>query len=89
MASAHNSVFRLLNIPLLYMPYVTHPVNTEGRQSGFMIPVIGESSTKGLILGEQIYFAINRSTDLTVGAEYFSLRGWSQMATFHYRGLGE
>jgi LPS-assembly protein len=87
-ASAHNSVFHLFNIPLLYLPYVTHPVNTEERQSGFMIPVIGESSTKGLILGEQIYFAINRSTDLMVGAEYFSLRGWSQMAAFHYRGLG-
>jgi LPS-assembly protein len=87
-ASAHNSVFHLFNIPLLYMPYVTHPVNTDGRQSGFMIPVIGASSTKGFILGEQIYFAINRSTDLTVGAEYFSLRGWSQTAMFHYRGLG-
>jgi len=86
MASAHNSVFHLFNIPLLYMPYVTHPVNTEGRQSGFMIPVIGESSTKGLILGEQIYFAINRSTDLTVGTEFFSNRGWSQSAMFHYRG---
>lgn len=86
MASAHNSVFHLFNIPLLYMPYVTHPVNTEGRQSGFMIPVIGESSTKGLIMGEQIYFAINRSTDLTVGVEYFSNRGWSQSAMFHYRG---
>lgn len=86
MASAHNSVFHLFNIPLLYMPYVTHPVDTEGRQSGFMIPVIGESSTKGLILGEQIYFAINRSTDLTVGAEYFSTRGWSQSAMLHYRG---
>ena len=85
-ASAHNSVFRLLNIPLLYLPYVTHPVNTERRQSGFMIPVVGASSTKGLILGEQYYFAINRSTDLMVGAEYFSLRGWSQMATFHFRG---
>ncbi|MEO6817945.1 MAG: LPS assembly protein LptD, partial [Edaphobacter sp.] len=86
MASAHNSVFHLFNIPLLYMPYVTHPVNTEGRQSGFMIPVVGESSTKGLIMGEQIYFAINRSTDLTVGAEYFSSRGWSQSAMLHYRG---
>lgn len=87
-ASAHNSVFRLFNVPVLYMPYVTHPVNTESRQSGFMIPVIGASTTKGFILGEQIYFALNSSTDLTVGAEYFSLRGWSQSATFHYRGLG-
>ncbi|MEO6911214.1 MAG: LPS assembly protein LptD [Edaphobacter sp.] len=87
-ASAHNSIFHLFNLPLLYMPYVTHPVNTEQRQSGLMIPVIGASSTKGLILGEQIYWAINRSTDLTVGVEYFSLRGWAQMATFHSRGLG-
>lgn len=87
-ASARNSIFHLFNIPLLYLPYVTHPVNTEGRQSGIMIPVIGESSTKGLVLGEEFYLAINRSTDLTVGLQYFSLRGWSQMATFHYRGLG-
>jgi LPS-assembly protein len=87
-AKAQNSVFRLMNIPLLYLPYVTHPVDSEGRQTGFLIPTPGYSSTKGLILGEEIYWAINRSTDLTVGAEYFSLRGWSQSGTFRYRGLG-
>lgn len=87
-ATARNSVFKVINVPVVYLPYVTHPVDLEGRQSGFLIPVIGESSTKGWILGEQIYFALNRSTDLTVGAEYFSLRGWSQMATFRYHGLG-
>jgi LPS-assembly protein len=87
-ASARNSVFRLLNIPLLYLPYVTHPVEAQARQSGFLIPVISNSSTKGLVLGESIYLAINRSMDLTVGAQYFSLRGWEQSASFRYRGLG-
>ena len=53
-----------------------------------MIPTPGYSSTKGFIFGEEYYWAINRSTDLTVGAEYYSLRGWSQSATFRYRGLG-
>jgi LPS-assembly protein len=77
-----------MNIPLLYLPYVTHPVDSGGRQSGFLIPTPGYSSTKGIIFGEEYYWAINRSTDLTVGAEYFSLRGWSQSATFRYRGLG-
>lgn len=85
----HNTVFRLLNLPVLYLPYVTQPVNTGGRQSGFLIPVIGQSSTKGTILGEQIYLAINRSTDLTLGAEYFSLRGWLDQITFRNRGLGD
>ena len=88
-AKARNSVFHLMNVPVLYLPYVTHPLDSEDRQSGFLIPVFGQSSTKGLILGEQIYFVLNRSMDLTVGAEYFSMRGWSQMVTYRYRGQGD
>lgn len=87
-ATAKNSIFRVIDVPLVYLPYVTHPVNTEQRQSGFLIPVIGESSTRGLVLGEQIYVVLNRSADMTVGAEYFSKRGWETSATFRYRGLG-
>jgi len=87
-AKAQNSTFRLMNIPVLFLPYVTHPMDSEQRQTGFMIPVPGYSSTKGFTLGEEFYWAINRSTDLTVGAQYYSLRGWEQSATFRYRGLG-
>jgi LPS-assembly protein len=88
-AKAQNSVFRIMNIPLLYLPYVTQPVDAGGRQSGFLIPVPGYSSTKGFTFGEGYYWAINRSTDLTVGAQYYSLRGWEQSASFRYRGLGD
>ncbi|MBS1800339.1 MAG: LPS-assembly protein LptD [Acidobacteria bacterium] len=87
-ATARNSVFRVLDIPLVYLPYVTHPVGGDNRQSGFMVPVIGQSSTKGLVLGEQYYLVLGRSADMTAGAEYFSKRGWAQSATFRYRGLG-
>ncbi|WP_255460823.1 LPS-assembly protein LptD [Edaphobacter albus] len=87
-ATARNSVFRVINIPLVYLPYVTHPVVGEQRQTGLLIPVIGESSTRGMILGEQIYVSLGRSADMTVGVEYFSKRGWQQSATFRYRGLG-
>ena len=87
-AKAQNSTFRVMNIPVLFLPYVTHPVDPEGRQSGILIPEISNSSTKGFVLGEQFYWAINRSADLTVGAQYFSLRGWEQSGAFRYRGLG-
>ena len=87
-ATARNTVFRVMDVPLVYLPYVTHPVGGDERQTGFMIPVIGQSSTKGLVLGEQIYVVLGRSADMTVGAEYFSRRGWQQSATFRYRGLG-
>ena len=87
-ARAHNSLFRLLNVPVLYLPYVTHSTNSEARQAGFLIPTIGQSSTRGLILGEQIYTPLGRSADLLVGAEYYSSIGWEQNAAFRYRGRG-
>jgi LPS-assembly protein len=83
-ARAQGSVFRIMNIPVLFLPYVTQPTDAGTRQSGFLIPTPGYSSTKGFTFGEEYYWAINRSTDLTVGAEYFSLRGWAQMASFRY-----
>ncbi|WP_255462421.1 LPS assembly protein LptD [Granulicella sp. WH15] len=84
-ARAKGSIFHLLNFPLIYLPYVTHPTNAE-PQSGFMIPIIEQSSIKGLVIGESIYLVLNRSADLLVGAEYYSQRGFAQNVTFRYRG---
>lgn len=87
-ARAANTRFELLKLPVFYLPFVTHPVDTESRQSGLLIPSPGNSSTKGFIIGEEVYWAINRSTDLTVGAEYYSKRGWAPMGRFRYHGMG-
>ena len=50
-AQIYNSDFRLLGIPIFYFPYATHPVERV-RESGFSIPDLGTSSTKGKIIGE-------------------------------------
>ncbi len=83
-AQIYFSDFRLMGIPVFYFPYATHPVEKE-RQSGFGIPNLGTSSTKGKILGESVYWAIDRSMDLEVGAQYYSLRGWAPRAEFRAR----
>jgi LPS-assembly protein len=89
-ASATNSIFHVVNLPLLWLPYVTHPVDTSGRQTGILIPEIGfNSASKGDTVGEQVYWAIDRSTDLTVGTIYYSARGWEQTASFRHLGLGQ
>jgi LPS-assembly protein len=88
-ARAENSYFTLLNVPILYLPFVTHPVSTEARQSGLLIPIVGTSSTKGTIFGDSIYLAINRSMDATFGTQYYSKRGWAPSGDFRYRGRGE
>ena len=83
-AEARNSTFRLFNVPLLFLPYVTHPVESGERQAGVLIPVLGQSSSKGFVLGETIYMPFNRSTDLTVGRSIFhdaGTRSWRRSGT--------
>ena len=88
-ARARNSYFTLLGLPIVYLPYVTHPVDTTSRSSGLLIPMASNSSTKGIVVGESIYWVINRSADATLGTQYFSKRGWSPNGEFRYRGRGE
>ncbi|MBV8817368.1 MAG: LPS-assembly protein LptD, partial [Acidobacteriaceae bacterium] len=87
-ASAKNVTFRLVDVPLFFLPYATHGTDVQERRTGFLIPTAGTSSTKGTILGEAIYIVLGRSADLTLAAEYYSLRGFAQSAEFRYRGRG-
>ena len=84
-ATLYNSTFRIVGVPVIYLPFATHPVQREPRLSGFMVPNIGHSSRKGTVLGESFYWAINRSMDATVGAEFYSQRGWAQHGKFRAR----
>jgi len=84
-ASIYRSTFLLHGFPVLYLPYATHPVEREARETGFLLPSVGRSSVKGNIVGDAFYWAINRSMDATLGAEYFSKRGWSQRGEFRSR----
>jgi len=86
-ASAHvyNTTFRLKGIPVFYLPYAAPPVERLGRQSGFLIPNFGTSNTKGTVIGDSFYWAINRSMDATLGGEYLSKRGWALQESYRYR----
>lgn len=77
-ARIYNATFRVKKVPVFYFPLAAHPVGRLKRQSGFLTPTFGTSSRKGTILGESFYWAVNRSLDLTLGAEYWSSRGWAQ-----------
>ena len=87
-ATTKNTVFKFLGIPLFYLPYLRHPVEETGRESGLLIPVISNSSIRGLTLGDQVYIVLNRSMDMVVGTEYYSKRGWAPNGDFRYKGPG-
>ncbi len=79
-----NGNFRLFSVPVFYLPYATIPAE-QSRDSGFMVPDLGNTSQKGYVLGDSVYWAPLDWMDMTLGAEDFTKRGWSQKADFRAR----
>lgn len=79
------SVFRLLRVPVFYSPLLINSIARNPRQTGFLLPYVGNSSQKGLILGGGFYWAINPSADLLVGLENYSVRGVARKGQFRAR----
>jgi LPS-assembly protein len=88
-ASTANTLFKLFGVPVFYLPYLRHPVDDTGRESGLLTPVISNgSSVRGYTFGEQVYWVINRSMDMVIGSEYYSKRGYAPNGDFRYKGPG-
>jgi LPS-assembly protein len=70
-----NANFRVFRVPLVWLPYASAPAGRKVRQSGFLIPDVGDSSRKGFTFGEAFYWAPKPWLDATLGAQYLSRRG--------------
>ena len=70
-----NANFRLFRVPLVWLPYATAPAGRKVRQTGFLIPDIGNSSRKGFTFGDAFYWAPKPWADATLGLQYMSRRG--------------
>jgi LPS-assembly protein len=81
-AALVNVNFRLLRVPLIWLPYATAPAGEKVRQSGFLLPVVGNSSSKGFVFGDAFYWAPNPWMDATLGAELLSRRGSAERGHF-------
>lgn len=77
-----NANFRLFRVPLVWLPYATAPAGSKVRQSGFLIPDVGQSSRKGFILGDAFYLAPLSWLDTTFGGQFMSRRGFLERGNF-------
>jgi LPS-assembly protein len=74
-AITHRAVFHVRKVPIFYFPLYYKSLKKLPRQSGFMTPNIGHSSTYGEMFGLAYYWAISRSYDALYRIQYFTLRG--------------
>jgi LPS-assembly protein len=77
--------FRMYRIPLFWFPYATAPAGEHIRQSGFMLPLLGNSNVKGFTFGDAFYWAPKTWLDATAGFDYYSKRGNGERGEFRAR----
>ncbi|HUE22694.1 MAG TPA: LPS assembly protein LptD [Bryobacteraceae bacterium] len=76
-AKAYRSVFLLRKFPLFYTPFFYKSLEKVPRRTGLLMPNIGHSSTRGVMLGVGAFWAINRSYDATYHVQDYTARGYA------------
>lgn len=72
--TARDLVFALWGVPVLYLPYLSFPLNDE-RQSGFLFPRVGSTSATGFDLAVPYYWNIAPNQDMTITPRVMTKRG--------------
>ncbi len=85
-AVARGPVFYIRGVPVLYIPAGIFPAKRE-RQTGFLIPKFGNSSTFGPEVFTAFYWAIAKNMDATFYLDRLGDnrgRGWNEGIEFRY-----
>ncbi len=81
--TAKGPIFYLEDIPVLYFPWGAFPVRQQ-RQSGFLIPRAGYSSSEGPRIYNGFYWAFAKNMDATLYFDYLGSRGFKEGLEYRY-----
>lgn len=82
--TARGVVFHVLDVPVVYLPYLIWPVKTE-RQSGLLPPNVGFSTSEGLKIRQPLFLTLGPSQDMTVTLDERSRRGRGVALEYRHR----
>ena len=77
--------FRIKDIPIIPLPYVSIPIERRDRQSGFLTPTFGYSGEKGFRVSTAYYKTLGKSADVTFRGDLYSGRGFGYGLDFRSR----
>ncbi len=81
--TAYDTWLKFYDVPLLYVPYFTFPIDNR-RKTGFLTPDIQYSSRNGAELAAPFYWNLAPNYDLTTTPKYLQLRGFQLNSYFRY-----
>jgi LPS-assembly protein len=78
-----DAIMEIDGVPIFYTPYMSAPDPSVKRQSGFLMPSFGGSSTLGFNISTPYYLTLGPSADLTIIPRFTSEAG--QLLVGDYR----
>ena len=67
-----NAVVKVYNVPIFYLPKLSHPDPTVSRRSGFLVPTISDSKNLGFGASVPYFFAINKDKNFTLTSKFYA-----------------
>ncbi|OGV27298.1 MAG: hypothetical protein A3F18_06730 [Legionellales bacterium RIFCSPHIGHO2_12_FULL_37_14] len=80
---AKGARLEVLDWPVLYTPYLNFPITKE-RKSGFLMPIVGSTSTLGFDLATPYYLNLAPNYDATFVPHFYGKRGVMVGGEFRY-----
>ena len=71
---ARDVTFRIDNLPVFYAPVFYTPIAVE-RKTGFLLPVVGYSRSRGTGIGLPFFWTVSENRDVTALIDIYSKRG--------------
>jgi LPS-assembly protein len=84
--TARNVTLRVKDVPVLYLPWVSFPINDQ-RMSGFLAPVVGSTRDGGFDLATPYYFNLAPNYDATFTPRLQTDRGLMLGLELRHRGF--
>ncbi len=66
MIEYHDAIIDLFGVPVLWLPYLTHPDPSQKRASGLLTPNFGLTKHLGAFFAQPYYWVIDKQSDATI-----------------------
>jgi len=78
-----NAFLRVGGVPIFWLPYLMVPLKNE-RQSGLLNPEFGYIQNRKFVFNQSLFWAIDRSQDMTFTLKNYELGGLKQLVEYRY-----
>lgn len=80
---AKHAILRILDLPVVYSPYLSFPLSKK-RKSGFLMPIVGSTNISGFDLATPYYLNLAPNYDATLIPHWYGKRGVMMGGEFRY-----